>query len=60
MSGTGVRRWLDMKAFAQYIGMNWAKLARFKSVIWTPSLEVIEEIKNGIVAMGKKCRQQLY
>lgn len=46
--------WLDMKAFAQYIGMHWTKLARFRYGVWTPSPETIARIKNGIVAIGKE------
>lgn len=46
--------WLDLKAFAQYLGMHWTKLARFKYGVWTPSPETFAKIKNGIKAIGKE------
>lgn len=46
--------WLDMKAFAEYLGMHWTKLARFRFGVWTPSPETFEKIKNGIRAIGKE------
>lgn len=46
--------WLDMKAFAEYIGMHWTKLARFRFGIWTPSEETMQKIKSGIKAIGKE------
>lgn len=46
--------WLDLKAFAQYLGMHWTKLARFKYGVWTPSPETFEKIKNGIKSIGKE------
>lgn len=45
---------LDMKAFAGYLGMHWTKLARFRYGVWTPSAEVVEKIRKGIVAIGKE------
>lgn len=45
---------LDLKAFAQYIGMHWTKLARFKYGVRTPSPETFAKIKNGIVAIAKE------
>lgn len=46
--------WLDLKAFAEYLGMHWTKLARFRFGVWTPSAETIKKIKDGIVAIGKE------
>lgn len=46
--------WLDMKAFADFIGMHWTKLARFRYGVWTPSPETFAKIKNGIRAIGKE------
>lgn len=46
--------WLDLKAFAQYLGMHWTKLARFKYGVWTPTPETFAKIKNGIIAIGKE------
>lgn len=46
--------WLDLKAFARYLGMHWTKLARFKYGVWTPTPETFAKIKNGIVAIGKE------
>lgn len=46
--------YLDMKAFAQYVGIHWTKLARFRYGIWTPSPEILAKIRNGIVAIGKE------
>lgn len=46
--------WLDLKVFAEYIGMHWTKLARFRFGIWTPSPETMAKIKNGIKSVGKE------
>ncbi len=46
--------WLDMKEFAQYIGMHWTKLARFRYGVWTPSAETIDRIKSGIKDIGRQ------
>ncbi|MDE6199859.1 MAG: hypothetical protein K2L55_01030 [Muribaculaceae bacterium] len=46
--------WLDLKAFAEYIGMHWTKLARFRFGIWTPSPETMLKIKDGIKSIGKE------
>ncbi len=46
--------WLDLKAFARYIGMHWTKLARFKYGVWTPSPEALSKIKDGLIAIGKE------
>lgn len=46
--------WLDMKAFAEFIGMHWTKLARFRYGVWTPSDETFAKIKNGIINIGKE------
>ena len=46
--------WLDMKAFAQYIGMHWTKLAKFRYGVWTPNDENMSKIKNGIKAIAKE------
>lgn len=46
--------WLDMKAFADFIGMHWTKLARYRYGVWSPSPETLARIKNGIRAIGKE------
>lgn len=46
--------WLDMKGFAEFIGMHWTKLARFRYGVWTPSPETIAKIKKGIITIGKE------
>jgi len=46
--------YLDLKAFAKYLGMHWTKLARYKFGVWTPSQSTIAKIKEGIVAIGKE------
>ncbi len=46
--------YIDMKKFAEYLGMHWTKLARFRYGIWVPSSEVLEKIRNGIKAIGKE------
>lgn len=46
--------WLDLKAFAEYIGMHWTKLARFRFGVWTPGPESFAQIKNGVKAIGKE------
>lgn len=46
--------WLDMKAFAEFLGMHWTKLARFRYGVWTPSPETFAKIRNGIIAIGKE------
>lgn len=46
--------YLDMKNFAEYLGMHWTKLARFRYGVWTPTTETIEKIKKGIIAIGKE------
>lgn len=46
--------WLDLKVFAQHIGMHWTKLARFRYGVWAPSPEAIAKIRNGLVALGKE------
>ena len=46
--------WLDMKEAADYIGMHWTKLARFRYGVWAPSAETFSRIKAGIVAMGQE------
>ncbi len=46
--------WLDLKGLAQYLGMHWTKLARFRYGVWTPSPETLAKIKNGIRAIGKE------
>jgi len=46
--------WLDMKAFAEFIGMHWTKLARFRYGVWTPSAEALRKIKEGIAAIGRE------
>lgn len=46
--------WLDMKEFAQYLGMHWTKLAKFRYGVWTPSPETFERIKEGIKDIGQQ------
>lgn len=46
--------WIDLKAFANYIGMHWTKLARFKYGVWTPTPITLAKIKEGIASMGKE------
>lgn len=46
--------WLDMKVFAEFLGMHWTKLARFRYGVWTPTPDTLDKIKNGIIALGKK------
>lgn len=46
--------WLDLKAFAEYIGMHWTKLARFRYGVWTPHPETFAKIKDGIKSIGKE------
>ena len=46
--------WIDVKTLAEYLGMHWTKLARFRYGVWTPSKETLDKIKNGIVALGKE------
>lgn len=46
--------WLDMKAFAEHIGMHWTKLARFRFGVWTPTNETLQKIKNGIRELGRE------
>ena len=46
--------YLDMKAFAAYLGMHWTKLARFRYGVWTPTAETLEKIKNGIKKIGNE------
>ena len=45
--------YLDLKAFAEYLGMNWTKLARYKYGVWRPSQSEFDEIKNGIHQIGQ-------
>lgn len=45
---------LDIKAFAQFLGVHWTKLARFRYGVWTPSPEIVAKIKDGILAIRKK------
>lgn len=46
--------WIDMFALADYIGIHWTKLARFRFGVWTPSSEMLRDIRNAIVSMGKE------
>ncbi len=46
--------WIDMKAFADYLGMHWTKLARFRYGVWTPTPETIAKIKNTIKVLSKE------
>lgn len=51
--------WLDLKAYAQYIGMHWTKLARFKYGVWTPTPETLAKIKDGLKEIGKEISASL-
>lgn len=44
--------WIDMKAFAEYLGMHWTKLARFRYGVWTPTPETLKKIKDAIKALS--------
>jgi hypothetical protein len=46
--------YLDMKAFAEYLGMHWTKLARYRYGVWKPSAEMMDKIRKGIVSIGKE------
>lgn len=46
--------WLDLKEFANYIGMHWTKLARFRYGVWTPKPETFAKIKEGIKAIANE------
>lgn len=46
--------WLDMKKFAEYVGMHWTKLARYRYGVWTPSPETLKKIKAAIITLGKE------
>ena len=46
--------WLDLKVFAEYIGMHWTKLARFRYGVWTAGPETMSKIRNGIKAIAKE------
>ena len=46
--------YLNLKIFAEYIGMHWTKLARFKYGVWTPSEEEFNEIRNGLHKIGRE------
>lgn len=46
--------WINMKALADYMGIHWTKLARFRYGVWTPTREMLNEIKDAIVNMGKE------
>lgn len=46
--------YLDLKSFAQVVGMHWTKLARFKYGVWKPSEEEMQDIRNGLLRIGKE------
>ena len=46
--------WLDLKGVAEYLGMHWTKLARFRYGVWTPNAAMLTSIKEGIKAMAKE------
>lgn len=46
--------WIDMKALADYIGIHWTMLARFRYGVWNPTEEMMDDIRNSIVKMGKE------
>ena len=46
--------WLDLKGVADYLGMHWTKLARFRYGVSTPGKAVLNSIKEGIRAMAKE------
>lgn len=39
---------IDISAFAKMIGMRKAKLDMFRYGFWTPSVETLQKIKNGL------------
>lgn len=40
--------YLNLKVFAEQVGMHWTKLARYKYGVWTPSEEEFADIKKGL------------
>lgn len=46
--------YLDVKAFAEYLGMHWTLLERLRFGIVKASAETIKKIREGIVAIGKE------
>lgn len=47
-------KWLDLKHFAESIGLNWEKLIYYMTGMRTPSDEIIERIRKGL----RKVRQE--
>lgn len=46
--------WIDMHVLADYLGIHWTMLARFRYGVWTPTEDMLNEIKDSIVKMGKE------
>lgn len=46
--------YLDMKAFADYIGIHWTLLARLKFGVVKASESILKKIRDGIIAIGKE------
>ena len=46
--------YLNLKAFAEYIGMHWTKLARYRYGVWTPGESDLEDIKSGLQRIGRE------
>lgn len=47
-------KWLDLKHFAELIGLNWEKLIFYMTGMRTPSDEIIDRIRKGL----RKVRQE--
>lgn len=45
---------LDLKEFANYVGMHWTKLARFKFGVWAPSKKEFDSIKEGLHSIANE------
>lgn len=45
--------WLDLKEFAEMLGMSKSKLDRFRYGIWTPSAETVKNIKSTLRSIAK-------
>lgn len=46
--------YLNLKAFAEYIGMHWTKLARYRYGVWTPGESDLDDIKSGLQRIGRE------
>ena len=45
---------LDIKAFAERIGMHWTKLARCRYGVWDAPPEAVKRIREGMAALGRE------